>query len=157
MRIILQHSALRLKSWFGVLYSVLGPISTCFPSWKTLSQLTWKQLYAKFKWMAMQKHFLGEIISSKCIVSRAVTIMCFHSKKSDSKAELLCILTSERMLAQAFAWSKMIKIIVKLVKKYYFHHAYVSALALLRVTKLKWVRVQMRLLSEVTFRRLSHV
>ena len=38
--------------------------------------------------------------------------------------KLLCISTSESMLEHAFAWSKTIKIIVKWVKQYFFHHAY---------------------------------
>ena len=37
---------------------------------------------------------------------------------------MLCISTSKRMLAHAFTWSKMMKIIGKLWKKYLFHHAH---------------------------------
>ena len=38
--------------------------------------------------------------------------------------QVLCILTSERMLAHAFACSKTIKNTQKWVKKYFFHHAH---------------------------------
>ena len=37
---------------------------------------------------------------------------------------LLCISTSERMLAHVFAWSKTMKNIGKWWKKYFFHHAH---------------------------------
>ena len=37
---------------------------------------------------------------------------------------MLCISTTKRMLAHAFAWSKMIKNIWKWVKKNLFHHAH---------------------------------
>ena len=37
-------------------------------------------------------------------------------------AYMLCILTSKCMLAHAFAWSKTIKKIGKLWKRYFFHH-----------------------------------
>ena len=41
-----------------------------------------------------------------------------------NREDVLCISTSERMLAHAFTWSKTIKNIQKWLKRYFFHHAH---------------------------------
>ena len=129
--------------------------SACFKAFSTqYSDRESNNIPRMFKIWAKSPNFKFFVILKKCLISRFSVQIAVHSLSSKIltpsgilistvygpkvtsitqtlinsrhfSSAMLCILTSERMLAHAFAGSKTIKNALKLSKTYLFHHAYV--------------------------------
>ena len=89
-------------------------LSACFCLKKAIFGLNWQ-------------YFCLPAWTPKNVVLQAYTLSLYNPRTKimpKKIACLLCISTSERMLAHAFTWSKTTKNIQKLGKKYLFHHAH---------------------------------